>query len=144
MILIYQRAAWCLLLATAIALNGIVGTAFAQNNSDAKKPAKPNVVLILTDDLGWQDVKCYDVDESSPMDTPHLDAFAKQSVMFWQAYSPAPTCSPTRCAIMSGNHPARAQKTHVREDACGHNDAGARDENQRLHYWACGQMAYRD
>ena len=74
---------------------------------------KPNVVLILTDDLGWQDVKCYDVDEPSPMQTPNIDALAKKGVLFWQAYAPAPTCAPTRCAIMSGIHPARAQKTHV-------------------------------
>ena len=78
-----------------------------------RRPAKPNVILLLTDDLGWQDVKCYDIDEPSPMETPNIDALAKKGVMFWQAYSPAPTCSPSRCAIMSGNHPARAQTTHV-------------------------------
>jgi len=81
--------------------------------SATPRPAKPNVVLILTDDLGWQDVGCYDVDQPSPMETPNLDAFAKKGVMFWQGYSPAPTCAPSRCAILSGNHPARAQKTHV-------------------------------
>ncbi|MDP4646423.1 MAG: sulfatase [Akkermansiaceae bacterium] len=81
--------------------------------ADDGRPEKPNVVLILTDDLGWQDVKCYDIDEPSPMETPNLDALAKKGVMFWQAYSPAPTCAPSRCAILSGNHPARAQKTHV-------------------------------
>ena len=73
----------------------------------------PNIVLMLVDDLGWQDVKCYDIDESSPMETPHLDALAKRGVLFRDGYSAAPTCSPSRCAIMSGNHPARAQKTHV-------------------------------
>ena len=77
------------------------------------RPSKPNVVLILTDDLGWQDVGCYDIDQPCPMETPHIDALAQQGVMFWQAYAPAPTCAPTRCAIMSGVHPARAQKTHV-------------------------------
>ena len=77
------------------------------------RPAKPNIVMILTDDLGWQDVKCYDIDDPSPMETPNIDALATKGVMFWQAYSPAPTCAPTRCAIMSGIHPARAQKTHV-------------------------------
>ena len=77
------------------------------------RPSKPNVVLILTDDLGWQDVKCYDIDEPSPMETPNIDSLAERGVKFWQAYSPAPTCAPSRCAIMSGNHPARAQKTHV-------------------------------
>ncbi len=92
----------------------IILSAFLVHLSQAdERPAKPNIVLILTDDLGWQDVKCYDVDEPSVMETPNLDSLAKKGVLFWQAYSPAPTCAPSRCAIMSGNHPARAQKTHV-------------------------------
>ena len=81
--------------------------------SAEERPVKPNIVLILTDDLGWQDLKCYDIDEPSPMETPNIDALAQRGVMFWQAYSPAPTCAPSRCAILSGVHPARAQKTHV-------------------------------
>jgi len=87
--------------------------ALGANAGEGDRPTKPNVVLLLTDDLGWQDVKCYDIDEPSPMETPNIDAFAKKGAMFWQAYSPAPTCAPTRSAIMSGNHPARAQQTHV-------------------------------
>lgn len=87
-------------------------TASADTRDDAAL-AKPNIVLILTDDLGWQDVKCYDIDKPSPMETPHIDALARTGVLFRQAYAPAPTCAPTRCAIMSGIHPARAQKTHV-------------------------------
>lgn len=79
----------------------------------AQRPEKPNVVLILVDDLGWQDLGCYDIDEPTPYETPNLDALAKTGVMFWQGYSPAPTCAPSRSAILSGNHPARAQKTHV-------------------------------
>ena len=78
-----------------------------------QRPEKPNILLILTDDLGWQDVKCYDIDEPSPMETPYIDALAEKGVKFWQTYSPAPTCAPTRCAILSGIYPARAQKTHV-------------------------------
>ena len=97
-----------------MALGGLM--ALATNlpaKSPAGRPAKPNIVLILVDDLGWQDVKCYDIDEPTPMETPHIDALAEKGVKFWQAYSPAPTCAPTRCAILSGIHPARAQKTHV-------------------------------
>ena len=77
------------------------------------RPAKPNVVILLVDDLGWQDVKCYDVDAPSPMETPNIDRLAKRGVLFRQAYAPAPTCAPTRAAILSGDHPARAQMTHV-------------------------------
>ncbi|MFK8114068.1 MAG: sulfatase-like hydrolase/transferase [Rubripirellula sp.] len=78
------------------------------------RPLKPNVVLLLTDDLGWQDVKCYDIDEPSPMQTPNMDALAKKGVMFWQGYSPTPVCASSRCAILNGIHAARAQKTSVR------------------------------
>ncbi|NIL95795.1 MAG: sulfatase-like hydrolase/transferase, partial [Planctomycetales bacterium] len=78
-----------------------------------QRPAKPNVVLIYIDDLGWQDLKCYDIDEPSPYETPHIDALAKRGVLFWDAYSPAPTCSPSRGAVLAGKHPARLQRTHV-------------------------------
>ena len=74
---------------------------------------RPNIVLILADDLGWQDVGCYDLDEPTPMETPNIDSLAKKGVLFRQGYSPAPTCAPTRCAMMSGRHPAVLQKTHV-------------------------------
>ncbi|MGJ8649648.1 MAG: sulfatase [Opitutaceae bacterium] len=80
---------------------------------ESDRPEQPNILLLLTDDFGWQDVKVYDIDEPSPYETPNIDALAGKGVMFWQGYSPAPTCAPSRCAILSGNHPARAQKTHV-------------------------------
>jgi len=102
----YQKTKFYLLLSISALIAGGL-------SAESGRPAQPNVILLLTDDLGWQDVKCYDIDEPSPMETPNLDALAKKGVMFWQGYSPAPTCAPTRCAIMSGNHPARAQKTHV-------------------------------
>ena len=82
--------------------------------STNKRPKKPNVLLILTDDLGWQDVKCYDIDGPSPFETPNIDKLAKEGVLFWQAYSPAPTCSPSRGAILSGKHPVRLERTNVR------------------------------
>jgi arylsulfatase A-like enzyme len=99
-------------------IGSMIGSGCAQQsvrtpNESGSVPSKPNIVLLLTDDLGWQDVKCYDVDKPSPMETPNIDALAKKGLLFRQAYAPAPTCAPSRCAIMSGNHPARAQKTHV-------------------------------
>ncbi|WP_179319177.1 sulfatase [Winogradskyella helgolandensis] len=109
-----------------------------QNTQGTNRP-KPNVLLLLTDDLGWQDVKVYDIDEPSPYETPNLDAFAKKGVQFWQAYSPAPTCAPSRCAIMSGNHPARAQKTHVVGGAPP-TVYGNKDTQRIMDPWYSGRM----
>jgi len=77
------------------------------------RPEQPNIIVILTDDLGWQDVQCYDVDDPTHAHTPNIDALAAKGAMFRQAYSPAPTCSPSRAAIVSGIHPARSQNTHI-------------------------------
>ena len=79
-----------------------------------ERPKKPNVLLILTDDLGWQDVKCYDIDQPSPFETPNIDKLATEGVLFWQGYSPATVCSPSRGAILSGKHPVRLERTSVR------------------------------
>jgi arylsulfatase A-like enzyme len=66
--------------------------------------AKPNVVLILADDLGGADLGCYG---STFHKTPHLDAFAKQGVRFTHGYAACPVCSPTRAALLTGKYPAR-------------------------------------
>ena len=100
--------------------------------------SKPNIVLILVDDLGWQDVKCYDIDEPSPMETPNIDALAKRGILFRQGYSPAPTCAPSRCAIISGNHPTRAQLTHV----MGGNPPAAPANARLITPWYSGAVAF--
>ena len=56
----------------------------------SNRPERPNVVIILADDLGWQDVGCYDIDEPTPMETPNIDALAKRGVLFRQGYSQLP------------------------------------------------------
>ena len=57
-----------------------LGLSFAPFLDAAQRPAKPNVILVLTDDLGWQDVGCYDIDEPTPMETPNIDALATKGV----------------------------------------------------------------
>jgi len=71
-------------------------------------PARPNVVFILADDLGWADLGCYG---SSFYETPHLDRLAARGVRFTQAYAACPVCSPTRAAAMTGKYPARLHLT---------------------------------
>lgn len=65
---------------------------------------KPNIVLILADDLGAADLGCTG---STFYKTPHLDALAKQGVRFTDAYAACPVCSPTRAALLTGKYPAR-------------------------------------
>jgi hypothetical protein len=55
-----------------------------------ERPARPNIVLILADDLGWQDVGCYDIDEPTPMETPHIDALAEEVCFFFKGTHPLP------------------------------------------------------
>ena len=79
---------------------------------DAAK--RPNLILMLADDLGWADLSCYGNDLHQ---TPNLDRLAKQGVRFTDAYSASPVCTPTRAAILTGLHPARLQMTIWRESA---------------------------
>ncbi len=64
----------------------------------------PNMILVLSDDLGWGEPGCYG---NTFNRTPHLDRMAREGVRFEQAYAAAPVCSPTRASIMTGQHPAR-------------------------------------
>jgi arylsulfatase A-like enzyme len=73
----------------------------------------PNIVHILTDDFGWQDPVCFDVDGDTPFETPNLDRLAKNGRKFMQAYSPAPVCAPSRAAYISGQYPAHTGIYHV-------------------------------
>lgn len=66
--------------------------------------ARPNVVLIVADDLGWADLSCYG---SKFNRTPQIDRLAAEGRRFTQAYAASPVCSPTRAAILTGKHPAR-------------------------------------
>jgi arylsulfatase A len=74
----------------------------------AAEEARPNVVLIVADDLGWADLGCYG---STYHETPHLDRLAGQGLKFNQAYAACPVCSPTRAALLTGRYPARLHLT---------------------------------
>ena len=65
---------------------------------------RPNVVLILADDLGARDLGCFG---STFHETPSLDRLAARGVRLTNAYAASPLCSPTRASIMVGQHPAR-------------------------------------
>ena len=76
-------------------------------HGEDKRPAKPNVLLMLVDDLGWQDVVCYDLDEPCPYETPNLDKLAKRGVLFRNGYSPASDRSAALCFFTSNMCPPK-------------------------------------
>ncbi|MDB5337721.1 MAG: hypothetical protein JWN70_3340 [Planctomycetaceae bacterium] len=89
----------------------VVGGLLAWGVNDSKTiaaDAKPNVVLILADDLGWADLGCYG---SKFHQTPNLDRMAAEGVRFTHAYSACPVCSPTRAAVLTGKYPQRFNLT---------------------------------
>ena len=78
--------------------------------------ARPNIILILADDLGGSDLACY----GHPfIETQHLDKLASEGKRFTQAYAPAPICSASRASILTGKTPARLGFEFVTKDKPG-------------------------
>lgn len=70
-------------------------------DAGAAKSASPNVIFILTDDLGYGDLSCYGQKEFS---TPKIDSLAADGMKFTQFYAGSTVCAPSRCALMTGLH----------------------------------------
>lgn len=73
-------------------------------NSFAHAETRPNLILIMIDDLGWTDLGCYG---NNFVDTPNIDQLATQGMRFTDFYAAGAVCSPTRCAVQSGQNQAR-------------------------------------
>ena len=72
----------------------------------AADSAKPNIIVLLCDDLGYGDVQCLNP-ERGKIPTPHLDALAKSGMIFTDAHSASAVCTPTRYGLMTGRYPWR-------------------------------------
>lgn len=66
------------------------------------QPTRPNIVLILADDMGWGDPGCYNPQSKIP--TPNIDQLAAQGVRFTDAHSPSAVCTPTRYGLLTGRY----------------------------------------
>lgn len=78
--------------------------AAAAAQPSARGEQRPNVVLILMDDLGYGDIGSYGVSDAR---TPNLDRLAREGVRFTDAYANGPNCSPTRAGLISGQYQQR-------------------------------------
>ena len=79
-------------------------TAFAANVCPAGS-ALPNVILLLADDLGYNDLGCYG---QKYIKTPNIDRIAKEGIRFTQFYSGQAVCAPARCVLLTGKHTGHA------------------------------------
>ncbi len=77
---------------------------FASNIAISEGAARPNIVLIIADDLGYGDLGCYGAADAS---TPHLDRLAERGMKFTDAYVTAPMCSPSRAGLLTGRYQQR-------------------------------------
>ncbi len=74
----------------------------------ASEGAKPNILLIYADDLGYGDVSCYNLDRGK-IPTPHIDALAAQGMRFTDAHSSSSVCSPSRYTMLTGRYHWRSR-----------------------------------
>ena len=87
-------------------LKGLAGMAALYISSGFRwinsKTISPNIILIIADNLGWRDLGCYG---DPNIKSPNLDKLAKGGVRFTNAFVTAPSCSPSRASIISGQTP---------------------------------------
>src|ERR1700760_3618033 len=101
------RAPFALLAAglLSVAINGHAQT-------DSQQPSKPNIVLIVGDDVGWGDLGAYGGGEGRGIPTPNLDRLADEGMTFFDFYG-QPSCTPGRAALQTGRNPNRSGMTTV-------------------------------
>jgi arylsulfatase A len=90
--------------------SGLAALSLAGGPFGCRGRRKPNIVLILADDLGYSQLGCYG---ETKIRTPHIDRLAAEGTRFTQAYSGSPVCAPSRCVLLTGRHTGHA---HVRDN----------------------------
>ena len=90
------------LVGTAFLLSGIQFSVYSQEK--ASIAIKPNIIILMADDLGWGDVG---FNGNKEIKTPNLDKMSTDGIQFTRYYTAAPLCSPTRASILTGRHPFR-------------------------------------
>lgn len=82
---------------------------------------RPNIVVVLIDDMGWGDFSCFG---NTAVQTPQIDRMASEGIRFRQFYVNSPICSPSRCAIMTGQYPQRWRIVSYLDNRASNNKRG--------------------
>ena len=94
-----------------IILCALIGLAFWAPARASDTPPRPNIVVILVDDMGFSDISCY----GSEIQTPNLDKLASEGLRFTQFYNTG-RCCPTRASLLTGLYSHEAGIGHMTED----------------------------
>jgi len=100
-----MTARCCLFLLAVVAALGLAAESPAAD-------ARPNIVFLIADDLGYGDVGCFG---QTKIRTPHIDALARGGMRLTRCYAGNAVCAPSRCVLMTGMHPGHAQVRNNRE-----------------------------
>lgn len=76
----------------------------SSSSLQAAEPTRPNIIMVFIDDMGWGDFSCFGNRDAQ---TPNVDRLANEGLQFSQFYVNAPICSPSRCALTTGQYPHR-------------------------------------
>ena len=95
---------------------------------------RPNIVLILADDMGFSDIGCF----GSEIDTPHIDRLAREGIRFTNFYNNA-RCCPSRCSLLTGLYPQQGGIGHMIAD---YNLPGYRGELNHCGGFASGGLSH--
>ena len=79
---------------------------FSKKEAGEDSKARPNIIYILADDLGYTELGCYGQEK---IETPNIDRLAQNGMRFTQHYAGAPVCAPSRCVLLTGKHLGHAQ-----------------------------------
>jgi len=98
-----------------------------QRASLAQDKAKPNIIHILADDVGFDDLSCFG---SQDINTPNLDALAEKGMKFTSFYAPHGTCTPSRAALLTGRYAPRVNEGTGLYVLFPHSKTGLEDEQE--------------
>ncbi len=91
----------CFFTGLLIGLSLCLGNAANASETGSGREQKPNIILVLADDLGINELGCYG---NRVIKTPNIDQMAREGITFRCAYSGSTVCAPARCSLLTGQH----------------------------------------
>ena len=85
-----------------------IPTSWSKGPEIASQDDRPNIILILADDMGYNDISAHNGGAADgSLKTPHIDSLANSGILFSRGYAANATCAPSRASIMTGKYPTR-------------------------------------